>query len=502
MTRMGAPRVSVVIPSLSSVSRRSLASLDQQTLRADEFEVLVGDDAQQATESARLADLAAHRTNVRPFETSPDASPVARCRAGVSAATGGLVLLLQGDRVLTTSALASLCTLADKADAEVCIGLTGRAGQRPAHGPVAGSGDETDLPPDHPLREDLHGRVVRRELLAATAATDEQGPEHWAALATDSAARVAAVATRAVFVDGRPRRARARAGASPAGATPTATATSVAWNDGVLVVDLRPPGTSSTGSGRLTASLFSEDSGVEWSVPPSDVDELPGGLTRIRFDADGLLAGNGLPSGIWWPTLRWDLGSGPVVADVRLGSGTVTGASCGRRALVAFARKQRLGIDVGGVRHQLVRRVPARGARVVEDARGSLLTAAIPGVEVRQGVRLEGTLRLGSEFPVKAWLEQEGSGARLTAWVSGLPGSTPLFTRFTPAPHAPARAVLVIGPTGDMEVRRLRRTRRRPARTVRAAPAGAGGRGRSVVRRAARVGRGVARRARSRFGVS
>jgi hypothetical protein len=500
MTRMGAPRVSVVIPSLSSVSRRSLASVDQQTLHTDEFEVLVGDDGEQASESERLADLAAHRTNVRRFDTLPDASPVARCRAGLSAATGGLVLLLHGDRVLTASALASLCTLADKADAEVCIGLTGRAGQRPAHGPVAGSDDHTDLPSDHPLRDHRHGRVVRRELLAATAATDEQAPERWAGLATGSAARVAAVATRAVFVDGRPRRGRARA--SAAGAAPTVTATSVAWSDGVLVVDVRPPGTSSTRSGHLTASLFSEDSGVEWSVPPSDVDELPDGRARIRFDVDGLLAGSGLPTGIWWPTVRLDLDSGPVVADVRLASGAVTGASYGKRALVAFARKQRLGIDVGGVHHQLVRRIPARGARVVEDARGNLLTAAVPGVEVRRGVRLEGTLRLGKDLPVKAWLEQDGSGARLTAWVSGLPGSAPLFTRFTPAPHAPARAVLVIGSTGDMEVRRLRRTRRRPARTFPAAPGRAGGRARQVVRRAARLGRAVARRARSRFWVS
>ena len=496
---MGAPRVSVVIPSLSSVSRRALASLDQQTLGPDEFEVLVGHEDEHDAESGRLADLVAHRTNLRPFDTSPGTSLVARCRAGLSAATAEYALLLHGDRGLSAHALAELCTLAEKTGADVCIGLTGRVGRRPLHGPIAGSDDHADLSPEHPLREDVHGRIVRRELLSGTAGTDNQTPERWAALATESAARVAAVANCAIFVDGQRR--RARAGAARTRTTATVAATNCEWRDGVLIVDVRLREATGGEAGRVAASLFSEGSGIEWSVQTPDVDELPDGVTRIRFDPEGVARG-GLPDGIWWPTVRVDLGAGFVVADVQLGSGTAPGASYVRRPIVAFARQGRLGIDVGGVRHQLVRRIPARGARVLEDARGSLLTATIPDVEVAEGLRLEGTLRLGKGMPVKAWLEREGSAARLTAWVSGLPGSAPLFTRFTPAAYAPARARLVVGPAGDMHVRRLRRPRTRPAPTRPSATSGAKGTPRQAVRTAARLGQRAARRARSRLGIS
>jgi hypothetical protein len=489
MTRMGAPRVSVVIPSLSSVSRRALATLDQQTLGTDEFEVLVGDDGADAAESERLAGLVAHRPNVRRFDTEAGASPVARCRAGLSGAAGEYVLLLHGDRALSASALAVLRSLAEKADAEVCIGLTGRAGQRPQQGPVAGSDDHPDLSPGHPLRDELHGRIVRRDLLARSTAGDAQRTGQWAAVATESAARVAAVATQAVFVDGR--RQRSSADAVSTG-TATVTATRLQWSEGALVVDVRPPGSDGAGPTDLTASLFSEGSGVEWSVPATDVEPLPGGAVRIRFDVDGLLAGSGLPDGIWWPTVRVDLGACPVAADIRLRPGTAPGGSYDQRANVAFARRGRLGIDVGGVRHQLVRRIRTRDARVVEDARGSLLTATVPDVRVGDGLRVAGQLRLGKDLPVKAWLEPDGSGARLTAWVCGLPGSAPLFTRFTPASFAPARARLVIGPTGGMQVRRPRRTSGEPGPIQQTAASGT----------AARLARGVVRRARSRLRVS
>ena len=129
---------------------------------------------------------------------------------------------------------------------------------------------------------------------------------------------------------------------------------------------------------------------------------------------------------------------------------------------------RRLGLDVGARTHPVVQRIRVDTATVAEDARGSLLTAAVPDVRVLGGGALVGELKVGG-LPVKAWVEDDGAGGSvLRSWVSGLTGSYDLASRFSAAPFAPTGGRLVVDALGSMTV-----TRTPPGRKARPQAPGA-----------------------------
>ncbi len=493
-----APRVSVVIASFPEVDRAALVSLDRQTLPTTDFEILVGDDGGDRDASRRLGDLVAHRPNVRSLALD-GASGQTALRMLIESARGEYVLLLAGERHLLPDALARLCQVADDGEADVCIGLTGQRGTRPAQVAAQGGAALTEVGAHDPLRLGGAGRLHRRTALHAQVDVPTGSLEELDVAATLAASRVVAFTAAPMFLDGAevddsvPR--------EQAHSPVVARVSTARWDSGVLLLSIKVTGALAA-EAACGLSVFCPASGIEWPLADADVARTPAADPQMvqleaRLDPERLAGGHPLDEGIWWPSLRAGLSetkAEPVL--LRATPRRAAGATHTVRPAVSFSEAGRLGIDVGGLRHQLVHRLPARDVQVTESARGSLLTGPVPGLDLPAGTRLEGLLRV-KYHPVIAWLESDSSGAvTLTAWVSGLPGSKRLATRFTPAPFAPARARLVVDSLGGMQVRALATKTR--------APAGQGGAGSSKPvatapadpRRVLPVAAGAARRVR------
>jgi hypothetical protein len=414
-----APRVSVLVPPAAAASRSLLSSLDRQSLRADEFEVLIGDDGLDPDLTSRLEDLVAHRTNLTRVAVSAGTDVAATL---LGRASGEYVLAVPPERALTPNALAELSDRADATGADVCLGLTGRAGSRPAALPAS---------PDQ-LAGPAAGLRRRASASAEQISADLAGAD-----ATADGAAV--VASRLCFVDG----------PAPDRRTPVETdrsvrarSTRVAWSDGVLEVDVK----LTEPADDVQASLYSDRTGIEWPLPEVEVD---GSRFTLRIDPASVPGPGQLPEGIWWPSVRI---GGRAAILVRSRSAKAHGATVRDRTVVSFARGKRLGIDVGGLVQQPVRHLDPEATTVVEDSRGSLLTSRLANLDLAPGARLTGELRLGT-MPVVAWIERrDGAEPVLQAWVSGLAGESPLFTRFGPASFAPTGTRLIIDGVGTMTV--------------------------------------------------
>jgi hypothetical protein len=413
------PRASVLVPPAAAASRGLLSSLDRQSLSADEFEVLIGDDERDPDLTSRIEDLVAHRTNLArvPVAAGSDVASTLLDRA-----SGEYVVALPPDRALTPNALAELCDRADATGASICLGLTGRAGSRPERLPAS---------PDQPSGPSAG---LRRR---ASASAEQIGADLAGADAATEGA--AALPTTLCFVDG----------PAPDRRTPIETdrsvrarSTRVAWSDGVLEVDVK----LTEPADDVQVSLYSDRTGIEWPLPEVQVD---GSSFTLRIDPASVPGPGLLPEGTWWPSLRI---GGRAAIQVRARSGKAHGASVRERTVVSFARDKRLAIDVGGLTQQPVRHLDPATSTVVEDSRGSLLTSRVTNLDLAPGRRLTGELRLGT-MPVVAWVEhRDDAGPVLQAWVSGLAGESPLFTRFGPGPFAPTGTRLIIDGVGTMTV--------------------------------------------------
>lgn len=408
-------RVTVIVPPSAAGSRELLASLDRQTLPAADFEILVGDDERSPELTARLADLERHRTNLVRVTVADGAEEALLARA-----TGEYVVGVPDGRSLTPTALAVLTELADATGADLVAGLTGQVGVRPER-PQDPAGS---LPA-------TAGRLRRR---TATTAADLT-----ADLDRAAAEAGAGVVTTLCFLD-----ASADGSVDPA-AAPADHAEPVAagdatWRDGVLHVSV-------VASGPVRASIYSAATGVEW--PLGEASERDGSVT-FRLDPEDVPGLGPLPVGTWWPTLR--VGDAGAPALVEAAAARAHGATFRDRTTVSFAEGRRLGVDVGAGSRQPIRRLDPARTTVVEDSRGSLLTAPVGNLDLAPGAQVTGWLRLG-KMPVVAWLEHvEGTGPVLRAWVSGLAGESTLHTRFGRAQYAPVGAQLVIDGVGTMTV--------------------------------------------------
>lgn len=447
------PRVTVLVPPSAAGSRELLASLDRQTLPASGFEVLVGDDERSPELTARLADLARHRTNLARVPVADGAAETLLARA-----TGEYVVGVPAGRVLTPTALALLSAAADTTRADAVGGLTGRGGVRP----------ERPQDPAGALPASA-GRLRRR---SATTAADLEADLGGAPLETS-----AAVADTLCFLDG----GRGDDSGPPADVTESVAAVDATWRDGVLHVRV-------VASGPVRASVYSAATGVEW---PLGAATEQGEHVTFAIDPEDVPGVGRLADGTWWPTVRTGETGAPALVEAA--AARAHGATLRGRTTVSFSEGRRLGIDVGGGSRQPVRRFDPARTTVVEDSRGSLLTTPVRNLDLAPGAPVKGWLRLG-KMPVVAWLEDtEDDGTVLRAWVSGLAGSSTLHTRFGRAPYAPVGAQLVIDGVGTMTVAPVAKETAAPMPTERevvADHAGPAARARRLAGRALRSVRG------------
>lgn len=446
-----ATRVSVLVSPSAAGSNGLLISLDRQTLPASEFEVLVADDGSAPAVTARWDDLVAHRTNVRRVPVPAGTAAEGVVAALLEQADGEYVLAVPAGRRLTATALATLAGHADATTADVCDGLTGKAGQRPDRLPGPG------------------GRLHRRTTLDPAALVADLRPAGSAPVASSTA-----VTDVLCFIDGRSPAARTVPPDTSAG---TVTASTVTWHDGVLEIVADVAGSADG----VRASIYSHPTGVEWPIPDVHVESGPeGARLTIRIDPADVPGTGRLPSGVWWPSVRIGEGAARLIEAT---PAVAHGATFGTRTVVSFADARRLGIDVGAGVRQPIRRLVPRATTVVEDSRGSLLTSQLTNVDLAPGGRIDGQLRLG-QMPVVAWIAHRDGAPVLHAWVSGLAGDAVLHTRFSDAAFAPTGSRLVIDGVGAMTVARVeKRTKTDPTPP---APAPTGGPARRVVRRLAR----------------
>lgn len=117
-------RVSVIVPVFNPGPsfRDLIASLDRQSLRPDQFEILLCDDGSDEATQQRLVRIAEDRPHVRILNLPHSGWPGTPRNAGVEAAQGTYVQFVDQDDYLFDTALEALCDYADAHGSDVVVG--------------------------------------------------------------------------------------------------------------------------------------------------------------------------------------------------------------------------------------------------------------------------------------------------------------------------------------------------------------------------------------------
>ena len=117
-------RVSVVVPVFNPGASFTdlIASLDRQSLRPDQFEILLCDDGSDEATQRRLDDVARDRPHVRVLNLPHSGWPGTPRNEGVAAAQGEYVQFVDQDDYLFDTALEKLADYADANGSDVIVG--------------------------------------------------------------------------------------------------------------------------------------------------------------------------------------------------------------------------------------------------------------------------------------------------------------------------------------------------------------------------------------------
>ena len=227
-----------------------------------------------------------------------------------------------------------------------------------------------------------------------------------------------------------------------------------AWSAGGLGLsfDLEQP------EAEVQVAVFRTDNGTEWVVPEVHLDSSDDGQLRIscQIHPDVLAGGSALGNGAWRPALLLNTPEGSRRIRVPYPAGAGCVGFSGDRVVAVTSERGQLILDVGATRTPVVARLDPTRVTIVENARGSELSAPVPDLHLPADTELTGKLRIG-DLPVPAVVRGSGSEVTLTAFLSGLAGSYPLATKFSRAQFAPAGVTLEVDGGGGMSVRRAPR---------------------------------------------
>lgn len=419
------PKVSVVIDGSQPVESvvSSIQALDRQTFPFAEVEIVVGAGSQADTRAA-LDRVAVRRSNVR---VVPDADVQEALR-------GDYVVQVVAERPLFPEALERLVTFADEHGLDVVAGRVADRSRAPA---AVFRADAAEI--DGHDREQALGRGVGSGVVLA-------------------ARRCVRVESGRVELDGAEARvgvlasypsALGAAGADGAGvAAGPVTVSGVRWVGADLVIALSGTDVSDQPP---VVQLRRLGDGLSFWLPAtvSDAEAEPA-VIEVRCSPLSAGADTSLGVGLWELDVAAPGSEGAAYGIVQ---GRVSSAAVldGLGLVVAGRRGAPVRLDVGPTRHALLGPLAGAGATVVESARGSLLRVPLPSLHVGTNRPIAGFIGLDA-LKLPATIEVEEESAVLSAWVSGLAGTSALSAQFGSAPMQPIGLSLSISGIGAMSV--------------------------------------------------
>ena len=220
---------------------------------------------------------------------------------------------------------------------------------------------------------------------------------------------------------------------------------SAAWRDGRVRL---ATGAAADQSMVVQLSVLDRSSGAEYWLPART-----GETTEWEIDVRSAAAGSPLADGQWTvminaygqsdkPVLRSPFPAAPMPA------GFVDG-----KLIVPTEIDGALVVDVGATKVPPVSKLELDQVQITEDARGALLTARIPRIQAVGNSVVDGAVILDRlKLPARLFID-DGEGARIECFVSGLAGEHAIATQFGRSPAAQSGLSLVISAVGELSVR-------------------------------------------------
>lgn len=388
-------------------------SIDSQTLRASEFELVVVDASGDGS-TARLEHLAGRRPNVTVSAADPGRSEADRLGLAVARASGEYVLVVSQQQRLAPRALELLLDQARRTGADLVLGRA-----------VTGAASGCAVLPDDADRIDtaaIDGAgsdptqlvwAVRRSLLAGRA-------DAGAALLD---LRTLAAGAGTVSAVDRYACAIHDSGRSVSEADVSLGSATFRWVDGMLqvAVTVRLP---ESGSPAVRVWLVVARGPAEIALPATigpDERDRPTLTASAVLDPRTAEGGHPLGDGLWDLRLRLTVPGGEVTLP--LGVCPTRPAVIDGRPYVLHAADHAVQLDAGAIATSTIGRVPTSRASVAESAHGTLVTLEHPDLHVHGDAVLDARLLLGG-FGVPARLVCRDGGARLEAYVGSLAGTS------------------------------------------------------------------------------
>ncbi len=467
------PLVSVLISVTEPADLAALfGSCDRQSLRQDEFEVVVAVPYRSDGTWGALEGQSRRRPNLR-VVTVPVAgddaglAETALWAAAVQAAQADRLLAVRPEDRLLPESLERL--LAQDADLVVArsVGLAGAYTDPILFGRPAAADELRATVVREPAV------LIRRRLVAATPETitpdtrvpllagepeiavlvgypglDIRGRDQWQPAPVDGLEKESGVAERLRGLE-----------RSHDPVTLTWDPPTTHWTDGRLLLECtgRVAGLAETEPAPVAVLRVREPvHGVEL-ILPTETQWLSAGdpgstrEVRIRAEIDPRSDADGRPIGTAIHQLYGDLVGDGLRAQAPLRGAAPSGAIIEGRPVGVLTIGDRLHFDVGCRRSSLVQQADAGDATITDSARGTLLRLTLPRIAAEPGTDLAGELGLGG-LRLPARIVEHGGVTRLEAYVSGLSGQVGLSTKFGAA-NTPLDLVLDISPLGRIQVR-------------------------------------------------
>jgi hypothetical protein len=473
-------KTSVIVPLAvdSSPIDALVRSVDEQSLKYEEFEVLFADCGASPAAVKRLHRLVECRPNMHIVETRSSSAGAALADC-LQQARGEYVLFLSPDDQPYPSALEKIHGFGHAHQVDIVIGRRSLGGAQALPVGLLRNDPRFGSDPDPSLSVPSYRReyVSRLDVQVSGSSLEE-------ALSQLRVAAMEATEAVGVLTDYPCLQSRddARTGGSGRPVVLALHKPSLQWHENALHVTVRgdirpatPVADPLAVSDTIAAVVLRHGrSGVERLVPvESKVVDASNGIVEYSYQIS-LKSPQDEPLGPGQWTMELHTGGPGLACAATVPSGGRHLAVMDGNLFSCAGSAGRLVLEVGSPR-QSIGPIRPRNVRVHESAQGTRLSASLPAVFAQGIESVQGSISLG-QLVIPAKIVVRDGQARLEAFVSGLAGTYALSTQFGRGGPSPTGLELVVTGTGEMSVRR--RAKRKRAAT----PDRRAGRGPKAVR--------------------